>query len=181
MTDKPPPNLIWETALDWLLLIQENPDDPELNARLNHWRASAPEHDAAYRKALKVWSLSGEALSLPVATEPAPMPMPTALRPPTTLSRRKRALVGAAVAASALLMWGPTEHSKRYHPTSLPVVNSFKVALKTRPTRSTSLASRGPTSAGRWRPRRHQPVRACAGSGAREDVRPSALVLALAL
>ena len=107
MTDRPPPNPIWETALDWLLLIQENPDDPELNGRLNHWRASAPEHDAAYRKALKVWSLSGEALSLPVATEPAPMPMPTALRPPTRLSRRKRALVGAAVAASALLMWGP--------------------------------------------------------------------------
>lgn len=105
MTDRPPPNPIWETALDWLLLIQENPDDPELNGRLNHWRASAPEHDAAYRKALKVWSLSGEALSLPVATEPAPMP--TALRPPTRLSRRKRALVGAAVAASALLMWGP--------------------------------------------------------------------------
>ena len=109
MTDRPPPNPIWETALDWLLLIQENPDDPELNGRLNHWRASAPEHDAAYRKALKVWSLSGEALSLPVATEPAPMPMPmpTALRPPTRLSRRKRALVGAAVSASALLMWGP--------------------------------------------------------------------------
>lgn len=109
MTDRPPPNPIWETALDWLLLIQENPNDPELNARLNHWRASAPEHDAAYRKALKVWSLSGEALSLPVATEPAPMPMPmpTALRPPPRLSRRKRALVGAAVAASALLMWGP--------------------------------------------------------------------------
>ena len=24
------PNPIWETALDWLLLIQENPHDPEL-------------------------------------------------------------------------------------------------------------------------------------------------------
>ncbi|WP_256670619.1 DUF4880 domain-containing protein [Pseudomonas sp. FSL A6-1183] len=64
MTEKPPPNPIWETALDWLLLIQENPHDSELTERLNHWRASAPEHDAAYRKALKVWSLSGEALRL---------------------------------------------------------------------------------------------------------------------
>ena len=36
-----------------------------------------------------------------------PMPTPTALRPPARLSQRKRALVGAAVAASALLMWGP--------------------------------------------------------------------------
>ena len=103
MTEKPPPNPIWETALDWLLLIQENPHDSELTERLNHWRASAPEHDAAYRKALKVWSLSGEALTLPVTTAPAP-PM---ARPPQRLSRRKRALVGAAVAASALLMWGP--------------------------------------------------------------------------
>ena len=39
MTDTPPPNLVWETALDWLLLIQQNPDDPELNRRLNDWRA----------------------------------------------------------------------------------------------------------------------------------------------
>ena len=46
MTDRPPPNPIWETALDWLPLIQENPDDPELNGRLNHWRASAHQHDA---------------------------------------------------------------------------------------------------------------------------------------
>ncbi|WP_307987753.1 FecR domain-containing protein, partial [uncultured Pseudomonas sp.] len=34
-------------------------------------------------------------------------PAPRAPRPPPRLSRRKRALVGAAVAASALLMWGP--------------------------------------------------------------------------
>ena len=101
MTDNPNP--IWETALDWLLLIQENPHDHELAERLSHWRASAPEHDAAYRKALKVWRLSGEALSSPIAAVPAPV----TLRPPTPLSRRKRALVGAAVAASALLMWGP--------------------------------------------------------------------------
>lgn len=32
MTEKPPLNPIWETALDWLLLIQENPHDPELAA-----------------------------------------------------------------------------------------------------------------------------------------------------
>ena len=101
MTDNPNP--IWETALDWLLLIQETPHDHELAERLSLWRASAPEHDAAYRKALKVWRLSGEALSSPIAVAPAPV----TLRPPTPLSRRKRALVGAAVAASALLMWGP--------------------------------------------------------------------------
>ena len=104
-TEKPPPNPIWETALDWLLLIQENPHDPELAERLNLWRASAPEHDAAYRKALKVWSLSGEALSQPVSVAPAlAAPGP---RPRPRLNRRQRSLVGAAVAASALLMWLP--------------------------------------------------------------------------
>ena len=97
------PNPIWETALDWLLLIQENPHDPELTERLNHWRASAPEHDAAYRKALKVWSLSGEALNAPAVSAPT---LITARTPPR-LTRRKRTLVGAAVAASALLMWLP--------------------------------------------------------------------------
>ena len=71
MTDTPPPNLVWETALDWLLLIQQNPDDPELNRRLNDWRASAPEHDAAWRKAQIVWQLSGAALSLPNPPAPA--------------------------------------------------------------------------------------------------------------
>ena len=97
------PNPIWEIALDWLLLIQEAPHDPELAERLNHWRASAPEHEAAYCKALKVWNLSGEALSQPVAVTP----MPLTARPPLRLTRRKRTLVGAAVAASAALMWLP--------------------------------------------------------------------------
>lgn len=103
------PNPIWDTALDWLLLIQQHPDDPDLTQRLNDWRASAPQHDAAYRKALKVWRLSGEALSL--AQEPTPAPAaPPAPRPapaPSRSSRRKRSLIGAAVAACAAFMLLP--------------------------------------------------------------------------
>ena len=101
MTDNPNP--IWETALDWLLLLQENPHDPQLTAQLNRWRASAPEHDAAWRKAQKVWSLSGEALSPPIASTPAPTAAHARLR----ITRRTRSWIGTAVAASALLMWLP--------------------------------------------------------------------------
>lgn len=99
------PNPVWETALDWLLLIQQHPDDPELSTQLYAWRASAPEHDAAYRKALKVWRLSGEALSLPL--EPAPSPVLTPAPAPRHLRRRKRSLIGAAVAACAVFMLLP--------------------------------------------------------------------------
>ena len=100
-------NPVWETALDWLLLIQQHPDDPELSTQLNAWRTSAPEHDAAYRKALKVWRLSGEALSLP--HEPAPSPSPVLMPAPAPrhLRRRKRSLIGAAVAACAVFMLLP--------------------------------------------------------------------------
>lgn len=105
MTDAPNP--IWETALDWLLLAQENPHDPELAERLNHWRASAPEHDAAYRKALKVWSLSGEALSLAAAPPPLMAQLPTPRHPVSRLNRHKRSLISAAMAACALLVLLP--------------------------------------------------------------------------
>lgn len=99
------PNPVWETALDWLLVIQQHPDDPRLNKQLSEWRASAPEHEAAYRKALKVWRMSGEALSLPV--EPSASPMVSAAPAPRRFSRRNRSLIGAAVAACAMFMLLP--------------------------------------------------------------------------
>lgn len=105
MTDTPDP--IWETALDWLLLIQENPHDPELAGRLNHWRSSAAAHDAAYRKALKVWHLSAEALSLPAAPLPLTDQQPSSRRPASRLTRYKRPLISAAMAACALLVLLP--------------------------------------------------------------------------
>lgn len=107
MTDTPPPNLVWETALDWLLLIQQNPDDPELNHRLNDWRASAPEHDAAWRKAQKVWQLSGAALSLPNPPAAAAPQVAVATPAPRRFSRRHCSWIGAAAAACAVFMLLP--------------------------------------------------------------------------
>ena len=117
MTDKPPANLIWETALDWLLLIQENPHDADLARRLNDWRASAAEHDAAWRKAQKVWQLSGAALSLP--SEPAagtPQIEPRTFSP-RHFSRRKRSWIGAAAAACVVMLLLPDWQALRadYH------------------------------------------------------------------
>lgn len=117
MTDKPPPNLIWETALDWLLLIQEKPGDPDLTQRLNQWRNSAPEHEAAWRKAQKVWSLSGEALSLPNEATCGTVHVTPPTSAPHRFSRRRRSLIGAAAAACAVFMLLPDWQALRadYH------------------------------------------------------------------
>lgn len=117
MTDKPPPNLIWETALDWLLLIQENPHDSDLARRINDWRASAAEHDAAWRKAQKVWELSGAALSLQSETAPGTQHVETRSSPPRRFSRRNRSLIGAAAAACAVMILLPDWQALRadYH------------------------------------------------------------------
>ena len=121
MIDKAPPNLIWETALDWLLLIQENPGDPDLTLRLNHWRNSAPEHDAAWRKAQKVWRLSGSALTLPNVAECGSAQIASPAPAHRRFGRRKRSLAGAVAAACAVFMLLPDWQALRadyYSPTA---------------------------------------------------------------
>ena len=122
------PNPVWEAALDWLLLIQQNPHDRELMNRLNDWRLCTPEHDAAYRKALKVWRLSGETLNLPAESPLLSSITPAPTRPTARFTRRKRSLLGAAVAACALVMLLPDWQAMRADYQS-PVAEHRTVAL----------------------------------------------------
>lgn len=122
------PNPVWEAALDWLLLVQQNPHDRELIDRLNDWRLSTPEHDAAYRKALNVWRLSGEALNLPEQSPPTPLHIPTLARPAARFTRRKRSLLGAAVAACAMITLLPDWQAMRADYQS-PVAEHRTIAL----------------------------------------------------
>lgn len=85
---------MWEAALDWLLREQSDPQG------LQAWLDAAPEHAQAYRKAQKVWGLSGQVMNSP--TFDCPLPPPAAPR-----SRRpglRHWLVASAVAACAVLL-----------------------------------------------------------------------------
>lgn len=86
---------MWEAALDWLL---REPNDPQA---LQAWLDAAPEHAQAYRKAQKVWGLSGQVMSRPTFDCPLP--------PPAVASRSRRRglrrwLLASAVAACAVLL-----------------------------------------------------------------------------
>jgi transmembrane sensor len=49
-----------ETALNWLIALQDAPDSPELKAGFNAWVASSPRHRTSWDEVQKVWSLLGE-------------------------------------------------------------------------------------------------------------------------
>lgn len=61
----------WDEALDWLLALQERPEDARLRAELETWLTADPRHRAAYGKAQRVWTLTGAAAPRPAAQEAA--------------------------------------------------------------------------------------------------------------
>ncbi|QXI25984.1 FecR family protein [Pseudomonas vanderleydeniana] len=104
LTDDP----VWNTALDWLERVQQAPQDTALQAACAAWQAAAPEHAAAWRKAERVWRLSG-GLSARHAEHWSSAPavtsqQPTAVLPMRRIPRpRRRAWIGTAVAAALVL------------------------------------------------------------------------------
>lgn len=51
--------MLWDEALDWLLLIEAAPKDADLRTGLAQWLARGPAQKAAYAKAQNVWRLTG--------------------------------------------------------------------------------------------------------------------------
>ncbi|MBU2013370.1 FecR domain-containing protein [Stutzerimonas kunmingensis] len=82
----------WNSAMEWLLWLQESPDDPELRAACEAWQRASPANAQAWQRAARVWHLSGQ--------------LPSASRNRWPGSRRRRsAVITTAVAAClALLM-----------------------------------------------------------------------------
>ncbi len=92
MKDIPPQDPHWNSAMEWLLWLQESPDDEELRAACRAWQQASPGHARAWRRAERVWRLSGQ---LPVTSQGR---WPGA-------RRRRAVLIGSALAAClALLM-----------------------------------------------------------------------------
>ncbi|MDE1169145.1 MAG: FecR domain-containing protein [Pseudomonas sp.] len=98
MPDAEPATALHDIALDWLLRAQQAPADPTLQAALAHWLQTAPEHQAAYRKAERIWHLTGQ---LPASTTEQ-WPLPPAL--PVAARRERRWPAWAAGLAACLLL-----------------------------------------------------------------------------
>lgn len=104
---------VWNTALDWLERVQQRPQDNALLAACQAWQAESPAHAKAWRKAERIWRLSGELppqFSEQWSADRLPTPQPMVLSPPAKprANRRRRTWVGAALAASLVLAVLPT-------------------------------------------------------------------------
>lgn len=91
----------WEQSLDWLMRIQASPLDDDLLRQRDRWMAEDEGHARAYRKAEKVWRLTGQVA--PVFPAPAASPAPAV---PIRAGHVRRATVlsmAAAVAACLAL------------------------------------------------------------------------------
>lgn len=106
------------TALDWLLRIQQNPEDAELRSGLAAWLAVDASHVEAYRKAERVWRITGIAQAAPVPAEVAELtPLPALSPPPSPLAlpvrpsrRRWPSLLAGALAACLVIFIAPDSY-----------------------------------------------------------------------
>jgi Fe2+-dicitrate sensor, membrane component len=91
---------VWEQALDWLMRVQASAQDGEVLRRRDAWLAESEAHARAYRKAEKVWRLTGDVVPA-IPPGPAPVPAGSAFRTP------RRILAAGALAAGLALFLLP--------------------------------------------------------------------------
>lgn len=90
-----------DEALDWLMRVQQAPQDADLRAQLADWCSVDEANAKAYRKAERVWQLTGQlapASAAPLTPAPRPMARP----------RRTRRWVAAALAACLVVALAPS-------------------------------------------------------------------------
>lgn len=87
-----------DMALEWLLRVQQNPEDGELREQLARWLASDERHLEAWRQAQRAWRVSG--LASPAIGEPAR----TVPGPQHRRRRRWLPALAAAVVCCAVLL-----------------------------------------------------------------------------
>lgn len=92
-------------AIEWLIALQEDPDDRALKARFTDWRTATPQNDAAWAEAAATWDVLG---AVPSARDADAQPDGDAASP--VWRSRRGALAGAGlalVAASFFLFFLP--------------------------------------------------------------------------
>ncbi|MGQ3071279.1 MAG: FecR family protein [Ferrovibrionaceae bacterium] len=80
-----------KAATDWLIALQEDPEDAALRARFLAWRNAAPAHEAAWQEAAAVYGLIGQAPPRYAGRWAAPRPL-------------RRRLVRSALAATGFAL-----------------------------------------------------------------------------
>lgn len=101
MTDIPPPDAA-ETALSFLLRVQDDPGNDCLKAELQQWRQADPAHERAWQQALRVRLLGQMALQGATQARPPSKPTPDNLHRFPVRRWRAGALATAAAAAIVL-------------------------------------------------------------------------------
>ncbi|QXH51888.1 FecR family protein [Pseudomonas fakonensis] len=94
-----------EQALDWLLRLQQAPRDMPLREQFEQWLASDTENAEAYRKAERLWRLSGQLA--PTTSEQWPASAEV-VQLPVRRKVPRRWWLGAAVAACLMLAVAPS-------------------------------------------------------------------------
>lgn len=96
-------------AIDWLMRLEEAPNDTALQAAAEAWREAGPDHALAWTRAEKAWRWLGD-------PTPDPVERPGTLAPtPASHAPRKRRLAGrrwaagivGAIAAALMLLYVP--------------------------------------------------------------------------
>ncbi|MGF6097768.1 FecR family protein [Pseudomonas sp. 18175] len=95
-----------DQALDWLLRVQQAPQDADLQAQLARWCALDEANAKAYRKAQRMWQLTGQLA--PTTAPQWPKPVVHAIARPVARPRRTRRWVAAAIAACLVVASAPS-------------------------------------------------------------------------
>ncbi|MBF6031258.1 FecR family protein [Pseudomonas sp. P115] len=94
-----------DQALDWLLRVQQAPQDADLQVQLAQWCAIDEANAKAYRKAQRMWQLTGQLA--PTTAQQWPTPV-TPITRPIARPRRTRRWVAAAIAACLVVSLAPS-------------------------------------------------------------------------
>ena len=94
-----------DQALDWLLRVQQAPQDADLQAQLAQWCAIDEANAKAYRKAQRMWQMTGQLA--PTTAQQWPTPV-TPITRPIARPRRTRRWVATAIAACLVVALAPS-------------------------------------------------------------------------
>jgi transmembrane sensor len=104
-----------DIALDWLLRLQQSPENTALQAEVSEWEQADPENAQAMRKAQRLWRLTGQLPAStaknwpPIARVVSPGASPVAATAPARPERRRtrRHYLAMGIAACLLVALAP--------------------------------------------------------------------------
>lgn len=99
-----PPSDPDQQAIDWLLLLQENPDSTSLRQQIEQWLSESSENQKAWSRGQKAWQLVGH--HEPDTTAwPTPRPVKTLGKPGVTIRSLRSATTTAIAACLLIVLW----------------------------------------------------------------------------